>query len=215
MTSPFFQIWIKHKEQLSQLTNFPIDTKISSFSWSPSGSSLISVVNTELVNVYLDKEIKRIPLNFAVLNIYQWRDNNEVLLKVRKAGQPQLIKFNLVTDELKTLLIEEVKWAVNTESGQLMYLDHDNVFWMTDDNKTKSINKLENQFGSKRFVFEKGHIYGINNDKELWRYTPKIDVFKVLQKMDTYTHFVSDIEEPELLLTQIIAAKQEVVVLKD
>jgi len=209
------QIWIKHKEQLSQLTNFPIDTKISSFSWSPSGSSLISVVNTELVNVYLDKEIKRIPLNFAVLNIYQWRENNEVLLKVRKAGQPQLIEYNLVTDELKTLLTEEVKWAVKTETGQLMYLDHDNVFWMTDDNKTKSINKLENQFGSKRFVFEKAHIYGINNDKELWIYTPKIDAFKVLQKMDTYTHFVSDINEPELLLTQIIAAKQEVVVLKD
>lgn len=209
------QIWMKHKEQLSQLTNFPIDTKISSFSWSPSGSSIILVANAELVNVYLDKEIKKIPLGFGVLNIYQWRENNEVLLKVRRAGQPQLIKYNLATNELTTLLTEEVKWAINTESDQLMYLDLNNLFWISKENKTESINKLEEQFGSKRFVFENGNIFGINSNKKLWRYKPKTGDFKVLHEMDTYTHFVSDIKEPELLLTQIIAAKQEVVVLTE
>jgi len=33
--------------------------------------------------------------------------------------------------------------------------------------------------------------------------------------MDKYTNFISDIEQSELLLTQIIAAKKEVVILSN
>ncbi len=211
------QIWIhnQYKNQLTQLTDFPIDTIISSFSWAPTGTSIMVAANFEFFNVSLDKSMKKIPLNFAVLNIYQWQENDEVLMSIRQAGQPQLITYNVTSDESTILIEDEIRWAINTELNQLLHLDKNNVFWITTAKRAQSIVKLKDQFGSKRFIFENNNIYGINKYKQLWSYTPKTDVFHILGTMDSYTNLISDIEQSELLLTQIISAKKEVVVLSN
>lgn len=209
------QIWIKSKDQVTQLTQFPIDTIISNFSWDPQGASIMLVANSELFNVSLDKTIKKISMKFAVLNIYQWQKNNELLLSVSQAGQQKLISYNLVSHESITLINNEVWWAVKLESDQLFHLDKNNIFWITTSKVARPIAKLKEQSGNLRFILENGAIYSFNKYKQLWSYTPKTDVFKILGTMDRYTNFISDMHQSELLLTQIISAKKEVVVLSN
>lgn len=209
------QLWIKNNNQLSQLTNFPIDTSISNFKWEPSGASIMLAANSQLFKVSLDKTVERIPLKFAVLKLFQWQENNDLLMSVRQAGQPQLIAYNLTLNRLTTLIQEEINWAVETELNQLIYLDGRYRFWIKTANKSQRIEKLKGQFGSSRFILENGNIYSINKHKQLWSYTPKTNIFQILGEMDKYTNFISDIKQSELLLTQIIAAKTEVVVLSN
>jgi DNA-binding winged helix-turn-helix (wHTH) protein len=209
------QIWIQNQNQLTQLTHFPIDTVISGFSWSPKGSSIILAANSELFNVSLDKSINKISLGFAVLNFYQWQQNNELLMSVRQAGQHKVITYNLTSNKTTVLIKDEIKWAVNTQVNQLLHLDKNNIFWITTTQEAKSIVKLKDQFGSKRFIFENGNLYGINKHKQLWSYTLNTDNFKILGVMDSYTNFISDMRISDILLTQIISAKKEVVVLSN
>jgi|GEM_PF-672997 len=209
------QIWVQNKNQLTQLTHFPIDTVISSFSWSPSGASIMLAANFELFNVYLDKSIKKISMKVAVLELYQWQENNELLMSIRHAGQPQLINYNLNSRKATTLMNKEIRWAAITESNQLLYLNNRNIIWLTTTETTQPITELKVQFSSNRFVLENGKVYGINKLKQLWSYTLETNTLEILGEMDQYTNFISDIEQSELLLTQIIAAKKEVVVLSN
>jgi len=209
------QIWIKNKDQLTQLTQFPIDTVISTFSWDPTGVSIMLVANSELFKVSLDKTINKISMNSAVLKLYQWQENNELLLSISQAGQPKLITYNLASHESTTLINNEVWWAVKLESNQLLHLDKDSVFWITTSKEARPITKLKEQSGNLRFILENGKIYSFNKYKQLWSYEPKTDVFKILGTMDPYTNFISDMSQSELLLTQIISAKKEVVVLSN
>jgi DNA-binding winged helix-turn-helix (wHTH) protein/Tol biopolymer transport system component len=215
MRSGTSQIWIKNLNQLTQLTDFPIDTIISSFRWAPSGSSIMLSANSELFKVSLDKSIEKIPLRSAVLNLYQWQENNQLLLSVRQAGQSQLISYNLVSNETTTLINNEITWAFNTEFSQLLYLDNNYRFWITSAGITLPIEKLKDQFGSKRFIFENGKIYSINKYKQFWSYDPKTDDFTILGEMDSYTNYISDLRGADLLLTQTISAKKEVVILSN
>jgi DNA-binding winged helix-turn-helix (wHTH) protein/Tol biopolymer transport system component len=215
MRSGTSQIWIQSQNQLTQLTYFPIDTIVSSFSWAPSGSYIMLSANSELYKVSLDKSIKKIPLKLAVLNLYQWQDNNELLIHVRQAGQPQLISYNVISNETTILIKDEITWAYKTELNQLLYLDDDYIFWIKTGIKIQIIEKLKAQFGSKRFVFENGKVYGINKNKQFWSYTLNTDTFKILGSTDSYTNFISDLRGKNLLLTQIISAKKEVVVLSN
>jgi DNA-binding winged helix-turn-helix (wHTH) protein len=207
------QIWIQNENQATQLTHFPIDTIISSFTWAPSGSSIMLSANSELFKISLDKTINKIPLKFAVLNVFQWQENNELLIRVRQVGQSQLITYNLTSNESSTLINKEINWAVNTDFNQLLYLDNNHHFWLKTAEKAKKIEKLKGQFGNKRFIFENEKIYSFNKHKQLWSYDPKTDVFNILGEIDSYTNYISDLRGSELLLTQIISAKKEVVVL--
>jgi DNA-binding winged helix-turn-helix (wHTH) protein len=209
------QIWIQNKNKLTQLTNFPIDTIISSFSWAPSGASIMLTANSEIFNVSLDKSINKIAMKFAVLNLFQWQEDNTLLLSVRQASQPQLISYNLTSHESIILIDDETYGAAQLPFNQLLYIDKNYKLWITTAHKTQQIEKLKTQLGSKRFIFENGNIFGINKHKQLWSYTAKTDVFKILGTMDSYTSFISDIQGTELLLTQIISAKKEVVVLSN
>jgi len=209
------QLWVQGKEQLRQLTNFSVDTVISNFSWNPSGTNIMVAANSEIFNVSLDKTIEKIPLSFAVVNLFQWQENNDLLMNTRQGGLPQLITYNLTSQQITTLVKREVKWALKTEFEQLLYLDSSNSVWIQSNNKPLPITKLTNQFASPRFIFNNGKIYSINKHKNFWSYTLETDVFKELGTMDSYTNFISDIKQSELLLTQVIAAKKEVVVLSN
>jgi len=209
------QIWIKNNNKLTQLTNFPIDTIISSFSWAPSGASIMLTANSELFNVLLDKSISKIAMKFAVLNLFQWQEDNTLLISVRQASLPQLITYNLTSHESTILIDDETHGAAQFGLDQLLYIDKNYKLWITTENKTQQIEKLKIQLGSKRFIFENGNVFGINKHKQLWSYTPKTDVFQILGTMDNYTSFISDIRGSELLLTQVIMAKKEVVVLSN
>ena len=154
-------------------------------------------------------------MKFAVLKLFQWQENNTLLISVSQASQPQLISYNLTSRESIVLIDDETNGAAQLAFNQLLYIDKNYKLWITTEHKTQQIEKLKTQLGSKRFIFENGNIFGINQHKQLWSYTPKTDVFQILGAMDSYTSFISDIRGSELLLTQVIMAKKEVVVLSN
>ena len=220
------QIWIKNNDQLTQLTNFPIDTVISTFKWNQSGDSIILTANSALIKVSLDKTIERISVDYTVDNLYQWQENNDILMTIRQAGELRLVNYNLTTSVLTELVNSDIKWAALTNTGILIYQDTNNLFWKRVVNGKSQpkqliqpiqpiqLKQLNSQVGSKRFILKNNSIYSVNKQAQLWQYDFNNQAFKIIGQLDPYTNFISDIRYPDILITQIITAKKEIVELK-
>jgi len=209
------QIWLQHKDKLTQLTNFPIDTLISNFNWNPSGDSIVLTANAQLMTVKLDKTLEVMPLNFAALKIYQWHDNDDILMSISQTGTPHLVKYNVGSHKITTLLKGEIKWASQVGQNQLLYLDIENILWIKTGDNVEQVKALKDQIGSHRFIVKNNKVYGINNKKQLWSFSPGDNQVTILGRVDMYTAFISDIKASQLLLTQTIAAKKDVVILSN
>ena len=207
------QIWIKSKEHVSQLTNFAMGISIDSFQWSETGESVLVSADAILTKVLLEKTIINYPLKFAVPKLFHWSGGNKVLVTIRKGGQQQLVSYHLETHKITKHISAEIKWADKTSYGQIVYLDNDNNFWLIENGQKRPIKELYQQAGSRRFIIKNNIIYSMNRDEELWKYDIDQQIYTVIGRLDKYTNFVSDIREDELLLTQILTAKKEIVLL--
>jgi len=209
------QIWLQHKDKLTQLTDFPIDTLISSFNWNPSGDSIILTANAQLMTIKLDKTLEVMPLNVAALKVYQWHDNDDILMSIRQTGTPHLVKYNVRSYKVTTLLKGEIKWANQIGPNQLLYLDIKNIIWMKTGDDIEQVKALKDQIGNHRFIVNNNKAYSINDNKQLWSFSPGGNQVTILGRVDKYTAFISDIKASQLLLTQTIAAKKDVVILSN
>jgi len=207
------QIWLKDKNEVSKLTNFAMGTAIDSFRWSETGESVLVVADSMLTKVLLDKTIINYPLTFAVPKLFHWSVENNILALIRKGGEQQLVFYNLETHKLTKHVSADIKWAAKANDGKIVYLDDDNVFWLIKGGEKQLITQLYQQVGSQRFIIKNDMIYSMNRKAKLWQYDIEGQVFTVIGQLDKYTNFVSDLRKDELLLTHILSAKKEIVML--
>jgi len=207
------QIWLKDKSQVSQLTHFAMGTAIDSFRWSETGESVLVAADAMLIKVLLDKTIISYPLTFAVPKLLHWSVENNVLVLIRKGGEQQLASYNLDTHQLTKHASADIKWAARANDGKIVFLDDNNVFWLIKGDEKQLIMKLYQQVGSQRFIVKNDIIYSMNRKAKLWQYDIEKQIFSVIGQLDKYTNFVSDLRKDELLLTHILSAKKEIVML--
>ena len=105
------QIWFTQNTQLKQLSNFESNTHINSYVWSLDGMSLALAIRGKLQLLTLDGQAQLLTTSFKVVDVYQWYDNQQVLLSIiepasdtNKNQQRSVILFDIRTGE-------PVKWA--------------------------------------------------------------------------------------------------------
>ena len=147
-------------------------------------------------------------------------------MTIRQAGELRLVNYNLATSVLTELVNSDIKWAALTNTGILIYQDTNNLFWKRVVNGKSQpkqliqpiqpiqLKQLNSQVGSKRFILKNNSIYSVNKQAQLWQYDFNNQAFKIIGQLDPYTNFISDIRYPDILITQIITAKKEIVELK-
>ena len=60
-------------------------------------------------------------------------------------------------------------------------------------------------------VMTKKALLGINDNHQLWSYNLQTGNYKMIQQLNKYAGYLSDVQQEQLLLTQIISAKKEIV----
>ncbi|WOH37414.1 winged helix-turn-helix domain-containing protein [Thalassotalea fonticola] len=207
------QLWITDGKGSQQLTQFPMDTYLFGMDWAADGKSILVNANNTLTQVYLDSSQKSFPLEYAVVQLFQWdSSNNSALLLIRSKGILKFAELNLTNSEIRIINDNTVNWALKSENGQLVYTDHMARFWQQGPVEDQLIEALEGQGREKqRFVIKDNVIYGINEDFQLWSYALNQDRFEIITQLPNNIDDLSDINQTQLLMTVEVSSKKEVV----
>jgi len=207
------QLWITEGKSSRQLTHFPIDTNIYGIDWAADGKSILVNANSELTQVYLDSKLQTFPLEYSMVQLFQWDSkSNSALLLVRIRGVLKLAELNLATSETKIINDKNVNWALKSESGQLVYTDHLDRFWRPGPAEDSRIEALDGQANNKlKFLIKDNIIYGFNDDFQLWSYTLKEERFEIIGELPKNVDDLTDINQAMIMITVRVSAKKEVV----
>ena len=112
------QLWVTDGKSSQQLTHFPMDTYIYGIDWGADGKSILVNANSELTQVFLDSKQKFFPLEYPVVQLFQWdSESNSALLLIRIKGILKLGELNLSTFETQIIDDNNVNWALKSENG--------------------------------------------------------------------------------------------------
>lgn len=207
------QIWLSEQSKLIQLTQFPIDSYISGMHWAVDGSSILANVNNELIHVQLDGTQHHYTTPHFILELLNWnKAHNTALTLANIRGVQKLVEYNLNTSQFQILTDKRINWAGKTDSGQLIYTDTMDKFWLLGRVEAEPIPALNNQGGDNKPFIVKGQIiYGMNNNFELWSFNLREKQLNIIGKLPSNTVSIDDVDNTHIFITARIASKKEVV----
>ncbi|WDE08840.1 winged helix-turn-helix domain-containing protein [Thalassomonas viridans] len=206
------QIWLFDgaPRQLSQLKS---GVQSKNIVWSPDGTQIAGIAENQLHIWQLNGKYKKAETDIAIDSVMQWLSAEEVLLMAIVNGQSRLHKFNLQTNTMTDLAIENALWANYSPNGQLIYLNRDNQFRLHGDTP-KALTKLDNQLEQSSAVYYQGDLYGINTHQQLWRYSLTTDKFETLVELPENARYLSDFNGEIFLLTQMQQLNKDLIAIK-
>jgi len=207
------QLWVTDGKDSKQLTHFPMDSYINGMDWAADGKSILVNANKELTQVYLNSKQKLFPLEYPVVELFQWDSkNNSALLLIRVKGILKFAELNLTNAETRIISGNRANWALKSEDGQLVYSDYMGNFWQRGPAEDQLIEVLTGQGRRKqRFVIKDNVIYGINNDSQLWSYALNEELYEIIGKLPNNVDDLTDINQTQILMTIRISSNKEVV----
>jgi len=205
------QLWITDDKHPRQLTQFPLGTIIDGIGWSTDSESIFMAVNGNLYRVSLAGKVELIPLDVMVNQLFQSDFSNTLLLLTGGSSKNKLMTFNTLNGELTLSAETNAQWAAINEDGVMVYLDENHDYWRIDAMDPFKITDLNHSQKNYRLVMTKKAVMGINDNHQLWSFNLQTDKYKVIQQLNKYAGYISDAQQEQLLLTQIISAKKEIV----
>ncbi|NQZ88540.1 MAG: winged helix-turn-helix domain-containing protein [Colwellia sp.] len=205
------QLWITDDKHPQQLTQFPLGTTIDGIGWSSDSESIFTAVNGKLYRVSLVGKVELIPLDVMVKQLYQSDFSNTLLLLAGGSSKNKLMTYNTLNGELTLSAETDAQWAAMNENGVMVYLDENHDYWRIESKQTIKINNLNHNQKNYRMVMTKKALLGINDNHQLWSYNLQTGNYKMIQQLNKYAGYLSDVQQEQLLLTQIISAKKEIV----
>ena len=158
------QIWLNEEQNLEQLTHIQGD-KISTFVWSPTDNQLAFLANQTIWIKTLGQAETAIKLNFKVIDIYQWWQNQEtdyLLLnallfnKTSNKAEPYIILLNLDKLTFTKEFSGKNYWAQKVSNNSLIMTDHLGHIFKFTDNQKQTITDLDHITVQWRFYWRNG-----------------------------------------------------------
>jgi len=181
------QIWFSQNTQLKQLSHFDTNAQIHSYVWSLDGQSLALGLKGKLQLLTLDGQAQLITTSFKVLDVYQWVDNQQVLLSITEQAsainqnqQRKVILFNINTGEHKVIYQGFSYWAQLDNDGSLYYTDWDKTLHLYRDNQSTLFQPTTDTVFSSGFVLKDDQLVLFGQGK-LWRYQIKQQVLSSME----------------------------------
>ena len=205
------QVWLANGQSLQQLSNFPTDTYKYGMAWSEDGKSILVNANKTLTQLFLDGSEVSLPIAYPVSWIFHWSNEQQTaLVNVQINGVTKFAELDLANLEVHIIDQKRVNWATKSETGQLIYTDQMGRFWLSGPAEDLHIEALKGQTSDKRFVVKGSTIYGVNDDFQLWSYALDSKIFKVIGKVPQNIDYLTDINDEQLLMVNLISEKKEV-----
>lgn len=205
------QLWFKKENDVFQLSDVEFGIQKKGIAWSPSGNKIASLVDNQ-VNIFsVNKTREKVKSKHQITEIMQWPLATKLLVKALSLGEEGLYYLDLKTDDLTVLAEKEVAWASYLSNTEVIYLDSNNQFWVVDKEEKKEIKALFEQLERPYFAVDNQFVFGINKQRELWRYSLDTDKLKIIKQLPFSTRYVSDVNNKRVLITHMKEFRKELV----
>jgi DNA-binding winged helix-turn-helix (wHTH) protein len=181
------QIWFSQNEQLKQLSHFDSNSHIDSYVWSLDGQSLALAKRGKLQLLTLDGQAQLITTSFKVIDVYQWLDNQQVLLSIiepisvaNQNRQRKTILFDINTGEHKVIYQGFSHWAQLDNDQSLFYTDWNKTLNVYHDNKTTILQPTTDIAFSSGFMLKDDQLVLFGQGK-VWRYKVEEQVLSSIE----------------------------------
>ena len=204
------QLWLFDGQDSKQISQLKYGIQSVSFTWAEDGKHLIGIHKNKLIKFNLQGGSSIIDIKLPIYKVLQWTKKNHLLALSKQDNQSILYQVDMSTLKVTKLVNKDIEWANLTEDNTLIYVDTIKRFWVKKD-KTDEIPLLSAHLDSNIFALENNELFGINKNRELWSYSLSSKSFKVLQQLPDTARYVSDVNNAELLFTQMINYQKELI----
>lgn len=206
------QVWLMDDGGTTVISKFTKGNFIRNLHWDSDGNSLLVLANLELHQLFLNTDSTAINFRYPVTRLFHWDSNKrQVIANILVNGIKKFVKIDLNTLGYEIINNKMINWAAKSENSSLIFMDHMGRLWQKGAVEDKLIEPLLEQGSSKRFVLRSELIYGINSSNQLWSYNLQSGAFKLLADVTKDIDYITDINDNELLVTVVVAAKKEVI----
>ncbi|GHF96992.1 winged helix-turn-helix domain-containing protein [Thalassotalea marina] len=205
------QVWLTDLQHAYPLTRFRQGSNLNDIHWSPDGTHLLLSANDQLVQVDLQGNSQIHAVSVPVRFVLDWYSDNEVLISANHHKVRELYVVNLTNGELTSLGIDNVASAA---------IRDDTLYVLDRDDRLMQIAMAELQQTSPEVlaeqvdvaVFAIDGVYWTNHKtRHLMSKSYNQSSINTLMTLKDKTTFITDVKADNLLTTQIISARKELV----
>jgi len=214
------QVWLYDGNTTRQLTQLENGLQSMNFVWSPKGDYIAAISGDELIITALDGTMKTLSSSLLIYKVMQWHKPDElvVLANRNNANNAFLLTIQPTESRVTTdtnLNVSAVEWLQITAQNDLVYVDKARNTWLKKTNSITAtkIEKLTEQVSNRQLTMQDNWLFGINNQKELWRYQLGTQEFRVLKQLSQSARYISDFNKGKGLITQTLRHNKEIVTL--
>ena len=205
------QVWLVQDDVVTQLSHFKQGEWVRSLVWSPDGQKLATIANDTIQTIELDGHTRSVRLGFPVNNIYQWIDENHLLIKGFFQEKEQLLVADINSASVAPTTIGDVLFAHMDSDGTLFFVDQNRKAWVKKHAYLQPLQALNNHLNSKRFVAKQGMVYGVNWQHQLWKYDISRDQLAILRPLPDDVWWINDIRNKSLSVTTLVSSRHEII----
>lgn len=208
------QLWLKDGDHLTQLSNFEPSLSLELFVWSPNGKQLALLTEKQLFLSDVNGDIQSIDLNFRAIKLFQWTQDDRLLMSIIDDKKVRLISFDINSGQYITHYQGQARWA---------QIYHDRVILTEKSLKVQQLEEgVKNEIAElaeidtwSRFYVRGNRLFLLSTDDYFWSY----DFIKKEQVMlfhyDDSSIAISDIhpDKSKVLVSRHVSARKEIVLL--
>jgi hypothetical protein len=214
------QIWLYDGNNSRQLTQLENGLQSMNFTWSPSGNEIATVSGDALVIIDLNGQTTILQSSLLISKVMQWPSSGHVLVLSNQNNTNNAFQLTFHLEDKRAVINEKlniinVEWAHYTNNNRIVFLDSSRNVWLKSLHISQSeaikIDVLSQQVGNRTLALNQNFLYGINDQKQLWRYHLITQDFTILKQLPASVRYISDFNKNKALITQNLRHNKEII----
>ncbi|KID57514.1 hypothetical protein JF50_09990 [Pseudoalteromonas luteoviolacea] len=209
------QVWLYDTSQkkVIQLSHFTHAINLTNILWNANGSALFILAHKRLYLLNLDGKLTTVHTPLPLVDIYQDRGHNQLLVKQLEDKTPTLVQLNLDNQQIHPVYSADADKALFTQNGELFIIENQTIYNVINA-KRYEITPLNEIEASGLFTYQ-GQLYITTSTNDLWLYHPRLEQLTHLANLDSKIDNISDINVPDktVYFSRFVNIKKELMLL--
>jgi len=211
--SGYYQLWFDDGKKLKQLSHFTKGQQVGSSVWSLDGNLLAVNIDQQLQLFNINGEVEQVEKTLDVVSIYQWVGDHQLLMRIIKNKQSQIILFDVNSGKSTELFKGTATWA-QLDSQQRLYLSNNKgIISEIINGKQRIIDEMNEYNAHKKFLIKAERIFFNDGHGGFWQFDLKSKKMLLLAKRSARALRLDDVDvdNKRLLYLNYVQGRKEIV----
>jgi len=208
-----YQLWFDNGKQSKQLTHFAKGKQVGSSVWSPDGNLIAINIDNQLQLLNIDGKVEQVVNSLNLVNIYQWVNNNKILIRTIQNEQSQILLFDISSGKSTVLYQGAAYWA-QLDSQQNLYLsDNKGIVFEVVDGEKIQVDKMTQHVIQRTFFIREDMLFFNDHNGGFWQFNLQSSKVLLLAKRNARALRLDDVDikNKRLLYLNYVQGRKEIV----